>query len=74
MVIGHTQTASLPRGRAGRILVTGSGRLVAVDVGLSSSERAASAALIIEGERGHEWTSEGTRLLWDRQSASAQRR
>ena len=66
MVVGHSQTASLPRGRKGRILVTAAGRLIDVDVGLSSQERSASAALIIEGERGYEWTSEGTKLLWTR--------
>ena len=66
MVVGHTQTASLPRGRAGQVLVTAAGRLIAVDVGLSSSARAASAALIIEGARGFEWTPRGTRLLWNR--------
>jgi len=74
MVIGHTQTASLPRGRHGQILVTAAGRLIAVDVGLSSSQRTASAALIIEGERGYEWTAEGTRLLWTRKRARADRR
>jgi hypothetical protein len=68
MVVGHTQTASLPRGREGRILVTAAGRMIAVDVGLSSKQRSASAALIIEGERGYEWTPEGTSLLWRRRS------
>jgi len=71
MVIGHTQTASLPGGRAGQILVTASGRLIAVDVGLSSSQPTASAALIIEGERGYEWTASGTRLLWKREAPRA---
>jgi hypothetical protein len=64
MVVGHTQTASLPRGRAGRILVTAAGRLIDVDVGLSSEQRTACAALIIDGERGYEWTPEGSHLLW----------
>ncbi|MEI9938646.1 MAG: metallophosphoesterase [Pseudomonadota bacterium] len=74
MVVGHSQTASLPRGRQGRILVTADGRLIDVDVGLSSRDRTASAALIIEGERGYEWTPEGTTLLWKRRSAGARRR
>ena len=65
MVVGHTQTASLPRGRPGHILATAAGRLIAVDVGLSSEQRAASAALIIDGECGFEWTPAGTDLLWE---------
>jgi len=73
MVVGHTQTASLPRGRAGHILVTSAGRLVAVDVGLSSSERALSAALIIDGERGYEWTPEGMTTLWEQSRGRALR-
>src|SRR4051812_24971654 len=73
MVVGHTQTASLPGGREGQILVTASARLVAVDVGLSSSKPNASAALIIDAGRGYEWTPQGTRLLWTRNSAAAKR-
>ena len=66
MVVGHSQTASLPRGRNGRILVMAGGSLIDVDVGLSSRERASSAALIIEGEHGYEWTPDGTHALWTR--------
>jgi hypothetical protein len=64
MVVGHTQTASLPRGLEGRILVLERGQLIGVDVGLSEEPRAPRAALIIEGPRGYEWTPSGTRLLW----------
>jgi hypothetical protein len=74
MVVGHTQTASLPRGSDGRILVTASGRLIAVDVGLSARNRTASAALIIEGEAGYEWTPEGIRLLWSGRKTRANHR
>jgi len=74
MVVGHSQTASLPRGREGRVLVAARGRLIDVDVGLSSQQRTASAALIIEGERGYEWTREGTTLLWNRRNSRVNRR
>ena len=74
MVVGHSQTASLPRGREGRVLVMAAGRLIDVDVGLGSRQRNLSAALIIEGERGYEWTPMGTTLLWNRRSARDNRR
>ena len=64
MVVGHTQTASLPRGQEGRISVLERGQLIGVDVGLSEDPRAPRAALIIAGSRGYEWTPAGTRLLW----------
>jgi Calcineurin-like phosphoesterase len=64
MIVGHTQTASLPRGQEGRILVLERGKLVGVDVGLSEEPHAPRAALIIEGSRGLEWTPNETRLLW----------
>jgi hypothetical protein len=64
MVVGHTQTASLPGGQEGRISVLQRGRLIAVDVGLSEGPRAPRTALIIEGSRGWEWTPTRTRLLW----------
>ncbi|HEY0468412.1 MAG TPA: metallophosphoesterase [Polyangiaceae bacterium] len=71
MVVGHSQTASLRRGRQGRILVTAAGRLIDVDVGLSSSQPTSSAALIIEGERGYEWTPDGTSVLWSPRGSRA---
>ncbi|HKO52972.1 MAG TPA: metallophosphoesterase [Polyangiaceae bacterium] len=74
MVVGHSQTASLPHGREGRILVTAAGRLIAVDVGLSSQRPTLSAALIIEGERGYEWSPDGSRVLWDQRAGRADRR
>ena len=74
MVVGHSQTASLPSGREGRILVAAAGSLIGVDVSLGLHDRAASAALIIDGERGHEWTPGGTTLLWDRRGPGADRR
>lgn len=64
MVVGHTQTGSLRGGQEGRILVLARGRLVAVDVGLAEGEHTPRSALIIEGARGLEWTSNGVRVLW----------
>lgn len=64
MIVGHTQTASLPRGQEGRILVLERGRLIGVDVGLGEEPHAPRAALIIDGPRGLEWTPSGARLLW----------
>ena len=66
MVVGHSQTASLPGGREGRIQVMAQGRLIDVDVGLSSRQPLASAALILHGEHGYEWTPRGVTLLWKR--------
>lgn len=65
MIVGHTQTASLAGGREGHIHVQAGGRLVSVDVGLASGPRAPRAALVLEGRAGHEWTPQGTRLLWN---------
>lgn len=65
MIVGHTQTASLPAGKAGQILVLAGGSLVDVDVGLSSGEGTPRAALILDGPRGLEWTPERTRVLWN---------
>lgn len=73
MVVGHSQTASLPLGREGRILVTAAGRLIDVDVGLSSQRRTTSAALIIQGDRGREWTPDGLTLLWNRRGSRTRR-
>ena len=64
MIIGHTQTASLRGGQAGRVQLVAGGKLVAVDVGLKSGEDTPRGALIIEECRGYEWTPARTRLLW----------
>lgn len=64
MVVGHTQTSSLRGGQEGRISVLAQGRLVAVDVGLAEGEHTPRTALIIEGERGLEWSPHGVRSLW----------
>lgn len=64
MIVGHTQTASLRGGRPGQIQVLSRGKLIGIDVGLKAGEGTPRAALIIEGERGYEWTPERTRLLW----------
>mgnify|MGYP001598471619 CR=1 FL=1 len=64
MIVGHTQTASLPGGREGHIHVQARGRLISVDVGLSSGPQSPRTALILEGNAGYEWTPSGTRSLW----------
>jgi hypothetical protein len=65
MIVGHTQTASLAGGHAGRIHVQAGGSLVSVDVGLASGPGAPRAALVLEGRSGYEWTPQATRLLWN---------
>jgi hypothetical protein len=64
MIVGHTQTASLAGGAAGRVLLLAGGRLVVVDVGLKSGPHTARAALILDGPNGLEWTPQRTRVLW----------
>lgn len=64
MIVGHTQTASLKGGQAGRIHVQAGGRLISVDVGLASGPNAPRTALVLEGTRGYEWTPSASRLLW----------
>jgi len=66
MVVGHSQTRTLPGGEAGRVLLLSSGKLVAVDVGLRSGDDTPRTALILQGSRGYEWTPERRRLLWKR--------
>lgn len=65
MVVGHTQTSSLPGGREGEVCLLAGGRLVAVDVGLRSGKSTPRTALIVRGAAGFEWTPSGTRQLWD---------
>jgi Calcineurin-like phosphoesterase len=64
MIVGHTTTESLTGGAAGSVLLLAGGRLVAVDVGLSSGPNTPRTALILDGPRGLEWTPNGTRVLW----------
>ncbi len=64
MIVGHTQTASLPGGREGHIQLVADGQLVAVDVGLEHGDASPRAALIIEGHSGFEWTPTRTSKLW----------
>jgi hypothetical protein len=73
MIVGHTPTESLAGGAAGRVLPLAGGRLVAVDVGLSSGPHTPRAALIVDGPRGLEWTPGKTRVLWDTRSGRARR-
>lgn len=64
MVVGHTVTAHIPGGEAGRIAVRHDGRLICIDVGLGRNHPSPQAVLIVEGPRGMEWTPEGTHQLW----------
>jgi hypothetical protein len=64
MIVGHTQTSSLRGGREGHVQVLAGGKLIAIDVGLKSGPETPRAALVLEGQRGYEWTPAGTRLLW----------
>jgi Calcineurin-like phosphoesterase len=64
MIVGHTQTASLPGGRAGHVKLLAGGRLIDVDVGLCSGHGSPRSALLIEGKNGFEWTPERTTQLW----------
>ncbi len=66
MVVGHTPTCYVPGGMSGEIALAHDGRLICIDVGLGSG--LTSAALVIEGGEGREWTPEKTRLLWSRDS------
>mgnify|MGYP003575466248 CR=1 FL=1 len=64
MIIGHTQTAYVPNGRAGRICTRFKGKLVCIDVGLTSGADTPRTALVIEQGKGFEWSSGKTRALW----------
>jgi hypothetical protein len=64
LVIGHTQTQSLPSGAPGRILTRFGGRVVCVDVGLRDADPATWAALVVDGRGGREWKPTGERVLW----------
>lgn len=64
MVVGHTATSHVAGGTAGHVGLRYRSRLVCVDVGLREGDPWASAALVIEGGTGWEWTPEGTRQLW----------
>jgi calcineurin-like phosphoesterase family protein len=64
MIVGHTQTDAVDGGCRGEILARFGGRLVLVDVGLGEEAGTPRAALVIEGDSGHEWTPNGSRLLW----------
>jgi hypothetical protein len=46
------------------VQVLAGGKLIAIDVGLTSGAGTPRAALILEGSRGYEWTPTRTRLLW----------
>jgi hypothetical protein len=64
MVIGHTRTDHVPRGRLGRIALRFGGKLVCIDVGLWSGRNAPRIALLVERGQGWEWSPTSRRRLW----------
>lgn len=64
MVIGHTRTVHVPGGAQGKIATRFRGALVCIDVGLSGGPNTPRTALVLDGERGYEWTPTGKRSLW----------
>jgi hypothetical protein len=64
MVIGHTQTRTVPGGRMGQILTRHRGRLVCIDVSMSQGDATPRVALVIDGAVGSEWSPSGLRELW----------
>jgi Calcineurin-like phosphoesterase len=73
MIVGHTPSGSLLRGVPGSVLVLAQGRLIAVDVGLSSGPDTPRTALILDGASGLEWTPKKTRVLWNSRAVRAHR-
>ena len=71
MIVGHTITRRAPGGRSGHVLARFDGRLVLVDVGMREDPLSPRTVLIMEGERGYEWTPGGTTLLWTDRVAAA---
>ncbi len=65
MVIGHTMTRAIDKGKDGAILLRHGGKLVCIDVGLGRSPDIC-AALVVHKGRGQEWTPSGFRRLWGR--------
>jgi hypothetical protein len=64
MVIGHTKTIHVPNGEAGRISARFKGKVVCIDVGLTSGADTPRTALVIERGKGFEWSSGELRSLW----------
>ena len=59
LVIGHTQTRSLPSGASGRILTRFDDRVACVDVGLRDEDASTWAALVVDRRGGREWEAFG---------------
>ena len=71
LVVGHSETRTLPGGAPGRVLSRFGGRLLCVDVGLSEAT-AHRAALVLAGGCAWQWTPAGVdRLDPPEQPASA---
>jgi hypothetical protein len=64
MIIGHTKTSSVPGGQLGRISMRFKGKVICIDVGLTSGEETPRVALLVERGRGFEWSSGIIRPLW----------
>jgi hypothetical protein len=64
LVIGHTQTPSLPTGTRGSILTRFGGRVICVDVGMLDTDPSSWAALLVDRGGGREWKPSGERVVW----------
>ncbi len=64
LVIGHTQTRTVPQGEPGRILTRFENRVACVDVGMRDEDATTWAALVIDPRGAREWKPSGERALW----------
>ncbi len=64
LVVGHSPVRIAPGGRKGYILTRFRHRLVCADVGIQEDHPGSWAALVIDGQGGHEWRVDGVRVLW----------
>ena len=64
MIIGHTKTSSVPQGELGRISSRFKGKVICIDVGLTSGADTPRVALVVERGKGFEWSSGALRGLW----------
>ncbi len=66
IVVGHSPVRIVPGGRKGYILTRFRHRLVCADVGIAEDKPQTWAALVIDGQGGHEWRVDGVRVLWQK--------
>jgi hypothetical protein len=73
LIIGHTQTRSVPRGEVGRILTRFGDRVTCVDVGMRDADPETWAALMVDARGAREWKPSGERALWRTSTAPSGR-